>query len=217
MNDIQSYFIDTISQSVAWIYHILWLYPIYTLSFVLNSMWYQDIADQAFVVGGLVQPKKQMGWAQLIQLLASEIVRAVVLLVFVLQNALCSFVPFIGKYIAFIHLCWLYSLYSFEYKWAALAWSNEKRVEFFETRALYFFGFGIPAAGITIIFPAFINSGVFALIFPVFIMLAMQAPADGIQQWTRVPVFRLPTKLSSTLLSLFGSRAVTPQPRTGGN
>jgi len=27
---------------------VFWVYPIYTSSFILNSLWYQEIADEAF-------------------------------------------------------------------------------------------------------------------------------------------------------------------------
>jgi hypothetical protein len=55
----------------------------------------------------------------------------------------------------------------------------EQRVTFFEHRWPYFAGFGFPAAIVTVAFPSFISSGIFAFLFPMFIILAIIAdPVD---------------------------------------
>src|SRR4051812_32394822 len=35
----------------------MWIYPIYGISFILNAIWYQDIADAAYIVHGNQQRK----------------------------------------------------------------------------------------------------------------------------------------------------------------
>jgi etoposide-induced 2.4 mRNA len=191
------------------LYHILqllWLYPIYSISFILNAIWYQDIADQAFAVGGQKQPKTTVDWPRFVNSLAGELYRVLLTLSFLLQHFLVSFIPYVGKYLSFIHMCWLYSLYSFEYKWALLNWSMEKRVEFFEDRGFYFVGFGMPFALLTVAFPAFINGGVFALAFPLFIILAMEAPVERCPPSLSVPIFSMPSRINVFFLRFLGNR-----------
>ena len=51
----------------------------------------------------------------------------------------------------------------------------ETRLDFFERRWSYFAGFGCPAALLGVLFPRLIASGVFAMAFPMFIILAVIA------------------------------------------
>ena len=91
----------------------------------------------------------------------------------ILQTSLIYYiVPVFGGLLSFIHVCWVYSLYSFEYTWTHQSWSIPARIQFFEERWAYFFGFGLPCALITFWSPHFIGSGIFALLFPVYIIMA---------------------------------------------
>jgi hypothetical protein len=61
------------------------------------------------------------------------------------------------------------------YKWSFLGWSLEYRLKFFELHWGYFLGFGLPSVTLSLIFPKFISLGLFALAFPIFIILAIIA------------------------------------------
>lgn len=39
--------IDIIQSWIEWIYFALWIVPVYVLSFILNAIWYQDIATES--------------------------------------------------------------------------------------------------------------------------------------------------------------------------
>ena len=58
---------------------------------------------------------------------------------------------------------------------ALQGWRLETRLDFFERRWSYFAGFGCPAALLGVLFPRLVASGVFALSFPLFIILAVIA------------------------------------------
>lgn len=40
---------DLIDRLVFVLYQVLWMYPIYCISFILNTIWYQDIAEEGNV------------------------------------------------------------------------------------------------------------------------------------------------------------------------
>jgi hypothetical protein len=108
--------------------------------------------------------------------MSDEVYRLLLVSAYMVQMTLVSFVPFgIGNFLVILHLCWMYSLYSFEYKWSLLGWSLEYRLKYFEKHWAYFLGFGLPAVCLSLFFPKFISLGIFAFTFPIFIILAIIA------------------------------------------
>ena len=70
---------------------------------------------------------------------------------------------------------WIVSWYAFDAKWCIKGWSLERRIQFFEKRAIYFAGFGMPVSIIVYLFPGLIATGVWSFLFPPFIITAIYA------------------------------------------
>jgi len=153
-------------------YYVFWLYPIYALSFLLNTLWYQDIADLAYLrqVG---KPKPTT--VRVSQRIADEIYRIFLILVYLVEISLWLLIPYIGQFIAFLKICWLYGFYCFEYRWINQGWMLQKQLDYFEEHWAYFIGFGTPCTLVTFFVTTLVSNGLFALIFPLLIIMANRA------------------------------------------
>lgn len=67
------------------------------------------------------------------------------------------------------------------YKWSNRQWRLDVRIYYFEQRWAYFAGFGLPWASLTYLFPSFLDQGLIAFLFPLFVVLALVAhPITGL-------------------------------------
>ena len=108
-----------LSSALLYVYYLVWIYPLYCISFILNSIWYQSIAEEAFSAAGRQQAAAGPSFRRWLRLMSEELYRLLLVSCFVLQMAACSLLPLVGGPLAFAHLCWLQSLYSFDYHWSA--------------------------------------------------------------------------------------------------
>jgi etoposide-induced 2.4 mRNA len=108
-----------LSSLLLYVYYLVWVYPLYCISFILNSIWYQSIAEEAFSASGHRQPSAPASFRRWLRLMSEELYRLLLISCFVLQMAAFSLLPVIGAPLAFAHLCWLQALYSFDYHWSA--------------------------------------------------------------------------------------------------
>jgi len=198
----------------TWMLRLLWVFPIYCISFILSGVWYQDIADETFLLKRDISraaspqvPDKASFQQRFVKVLSEELYRMLVVGVFLLQCTACSFIPYIGQVLSTAQMTWLCSLYSFEYKWSLEGWPLEAKLTFFESNWAYMAGFGLPAALVNCYFPQFVNYGIYALVFPIFIMMAIIAnPSDNSPtprarpRYVRLPVFRLSKWITTMIL-----------------
>jgi len=198
---------------LMWMYYLLWIYPIYGISFILSAIWYQDIADTSFVVLGGKRPALEFTFQRWVNSMAEEVYRLLLIWTFCVQILAFSFIPYVGRFLAALQCCWLHSLYSFEYKWVLQGWTLEQRLEFLETRWAYFAGFGIPVTLLTYFFPRFISNGLFACTLPIYIILAIlgdpQSHASETakdEQAYRIPIFSMAKVLNALVLKYFKAR-----------
>lgn len=105
---------------------------------------WQDIADCAY----RYRQGRRKQLSSFSKLIADQLFSILVQALFLVQGVLVSKMPLppLGEIFAFVHMCLLYSLYAFEYKWYNMGWELHRRLEFIEYNWPYFIGFGLPLA-----------------------------------------------------------------------
>ena len=94
----------------------LWVLPFYLLSKFVNAIWFADIADTAFRHSGPDSRPRTMNTISIA--IADTLFTVFVETIFLVQAKVClTFVPVLGSFINFFHMCLLHALYCFEYKW----------------------------------------------------------------------------------------------------
>lgn len=178
-----------VTTALTWLYQLALIYPVYIISFVLNRVWYQDIADEAYHKdwgqnNNSKQPAckgRQQFLGFVIATITEELWRTLLTVVMFGQLALFSFVPVIGPIVSGLHYCWLNALYAFEYKWVLANWGLWERLEYVERRWVYFAAYGFPVTMLAYVFPKFITDGFYAFAFPCIMILATVArPTTGV-------------------------------------
>uniref|UniRef100_A0A1A9WKY5 Etoposide-induced protein 2.4 n=1 Tax=Glossina brevipalpis TaxID=37001 RepID=A0A1A9WKY5_9MUSC len=156
------------------IFGMMWVLPIFLLSKFVSSLWFADIANEAY--------KIRKGKPQLIpslsKLIADFLFSLIVQALFLIQSMLVSLIPisFVANSLCFLHLCLLYSLYCFEYKWINMGWELHRRLSYIEMNWPYFLGFGTPLTFVTNMTNSLIASScIFSIFFPLFILSGNEA------------------------------------------
>lgn len=111
------------------------------------KMLFQDIADSAY----RYRQGRPLLLSSVSKLIADTLFSVLVQVLFLCQGMLVSKVPLppIGDVLALVHMCLLYALYAFEYKWFNMGWELHRRLTFIEGNWPYFVGFGLPLAVLT--------------------------------------------------------------------
>eukprot|EP00164_Ancoracysta_twista_P003408 GFYU01004548.1.p1 GENE.GFYU01004548.1~~GFYU01004548.1.p1 ORF type:complete len:318 (-),score=65.85 GFYU01004548.1:61-1014(-) len=194
---------DVLGSSFKFVYNILWVYPIYCISFILNSMTYYEIADQAYKIKSGGPNVAPFDYTKMVKRVADEMYRALLFLNYLIMVLMFYIVPYVGGILMFMGFCWLYAYYCFEYKWGFKGWPLEKSIRYFETHWVYFLGFGTPCTLATYFFPTFVNAGLFALMFPMLIITATIAKPTSDKTCAlprRLPIFVIPSAVNWFIL-----------------
>lgn len=82
----------------------------------------------------------------------------------------------IGKTIL---LQWLYSFYSFDYKFNTLKLKTEESIELVESKWAYFSGYGFMFTVCTIFWPTLMSFGFYAFLFPLLVCLSVESDPES--------------------------------------
>mmetsp|Transcript_15119 Transcript_15119/g.21099 ORF Transcript_15119/g.21099 Transcript_15119/m.21099 type:complete len:318 (+) Transcript_15119:45-998(+) len=169
---------NTTSGLLFFIFLLGWMVPTFLFSFILNGKWLAVVSEEAIKLLTKRQVKKDI--ASLFQVpkeITNELYTTTFYAMFVLQSFICFLIPFVGSIANLLVLCWLYSLYCFEYKWSH--WNIGRRLAHIENNWAYFAGFGI-VVGLPFTLASYhlgfwIGYTVWWLLFPLFIITAVAA------------------------------------------
>uniref|UniRef100_A0A0D6R3N1 Uncharacterized protein n=1 Tax=Araucaria cunninghamii TaxID=56994 RepID=A0A0D6R3N1_ARACU len=201
-------FYSLLQSGLIALFYVFWFYPMYALSFIISSIWYNEIAQQACKVmeqsehGPLRQnsgreraPENQFttnhrddhdGLEGLFVMIAEPIYSCLMLTVFFVEVTAISHIPYIGKILNFLLLSWIYAYYSFEYKWNFIRRSLDSRISFFETNWAFFAGFGSPCVIPTVFSSQLVSGGIMAILFPLCVLSATAThPEQVIDSYSR--------------------------------
>ncbi|KAG5674333.1 hypothetical protein PVAND_004308 [Polypedilum vanderplanki] len=186
-----------INITLSWIFSCIWVVPLFLLSKVFNFFWFQDIADATYEF----RRGKRTLLPSISLLLADVIFSLIVQTLFILQGTTLSYIPIVGRFLCFIHICLLYSLYSFEYKWFNQGYELYKRLKLVEFNWPYYIGFGFYLGILTELSDSFIMKGcIFSMFFPLLIISSIDSvPQQRID--CPIPFFSIVVALPNFLVS----------------
>ena len=115
----------------------------------------------------------------------------------VFRTHLSVWLPTVGMVVSFVHYCWLYSFWAFNPRWKLEGLTVVQRLKKIECDWSYYFGYGVPLALFTTWNSFFYNIAIYALLFPLLVMVATTAntattstPMKG-SIVPHIPIFRL--------------------------
>ncbi|GAB4821815.1 hypothetical protein N2152v2_008861 [Parachlorella kessleri] len=215
---------EALSLAFAGAYNLLWLLPAYAISFLVNCIWYNEIAELVVAAAqrrllqqraereGVVLPAREevikVHRPDMLTFLSQEVYRLLLTSALFVQVLLLGLIPVIGPPLGFVGMSWLYALYCFDYKWSLHSVPLEARLRFFEQHWAFFAGFGAVTV-LPMMFGSFYTgAALVGVLFPLFIMLAADsspkrrhdevlAAIPGSHQPTRVPVFWAATRMAN--------------------
>ncbi|XP_074602973.1 EI24 domain-containing protein tank [Brevipalpus obovatus] len=176
------------------IFDAVWRIPLFLLTRVVNALWFQDIADSTY--------RGRPSLKSISKLIADTLFSLLIQTLFLIQSLIIAFIPFplLGRFASLFHLCLLYALYSFEYKWSNMGWELHTRLQVIENNWPYFFGFGAPLAILTSLSDSYFVSGcIFSLLFPLFIISGNEAKPRKVLYDQPLKIFQLVIWLSNKL------------------
>ncbi|GAM28250.1 hypothetical protein SAMD00019534_114260 [Acytostelium subglobosum LB1] len=190
-----------LSNIFSMIYCLLWVYPVYIFSMVLNSRWYTEIAAEAFRITGFKNTGGPTSVNRLLSGIVDEIYRNIMFGVFLLLSVVIAFIPYTSL-INFVLVTWLYSFWCFEGRWTLM-----QRLTYFESHWAYMFGYGAVFTLTSFFFPVLIGNAIFALLYPMFIIMSVVAkPIKIVKKGPlpkQIPIFYIPEKIVNILLKTF--------------
>ncbi|KAF9466335.1 etoposide-induced protein 2.4-domain-containing protein [Collybia nuda] len=176
-------------RNIGWFYQALWLFPVVGTSFYFNSTWCSTIAKRTYTLqhGSQAGTQQSVTYTGMLTAIATSAYRVVMVFTSVILSFALRSIPYIGPLAGFIFLCWLDAYYCFEFVWIARGMSLSRRVRHLEERWAYYFAFGLPSAALCTFATGLANVAIFALVFPMFIILATHGRPVPLDPYNPLP------------------------------
>ncbi|WVO16300.1 hypothetical protein L204_103975 [Cryptococcus depauperatus] len=169
-------------------YNILLSWPFFIVCFWVNASWGSAISKRAQTLlhptyrhqpfsvstptrSQPVEDTKKMFKSKI----STSVARVLLISDFTLVSRLIGLIPLIGKPGALAYMCIIDAYYFFEWTFLMKQWPLDYRISYMQDRLLYMFGFGLPAVLATSFGPPLVCMSIFALIYPVFVIQALQS------------------------------------------
>lgn len=152
-----------------WTYYALWITPIYLASFILNTFWYRDIALESmnvYPVSAVSRATSSTSRTSLPGLIADIILRLIFNVVFLVYLA----VLVRWRLLYVLNLSFMISFNAFEYRLGHL--SFHQKVKHIQKHWLYYLSFSLWVSLLVAQFPAMVENGLLAVLFPLLLMSA---------------------------------------------
>uniref|UniRef100_A0A7S2S439 Etoposide-induced protein 2.4 n=1 Tax=Mucochytrium quahogii TaxID=96639 RepID=A0A7S2S439_9STRA len=193
----------------SFLFKAFWLVPMYILSFVLNAAWYLDIAKQVY----LLEYGKLKTADSMADIVRDSLYNHMLMAWVSLASYLVYYIPSIGPIISLAYTSWAIAFYCFDYKWTLQGWELQKRLRVFQANWVYMLGFGMPCALLTMFLPQFLGYGIYALTFPVCMIISIISDPIQHRATTFVPrsirMFMLAEWFNLAIMKLFGRSKAT--------
>uniref|UniRef100_A0A1I8GM86 phenylalanine 4-monooxygenase n=1 Tax=Macrostomum lignano TaxID=282301 RepID=A0A1I8GM86_9PLAT len=167
---------DYLVPIITWLFNALWILPVVVVLEVVNYFSFKDVGQLVYIVAKREQRTgdgKRIG-----KVLADQAYGLLVELLFLCQAKLARQipVPLVSELLYLCHMCLLYSLYVFDYRWSSRGMVFQSRAMYIEHHWPYFLAFGLPMALITWLSPWYGLSICFlSICYPICIVSALCA------------------------------------------
>ncbi|CAD6583257.1 MAG: hypothetical protein TREMPRED_003512 [Tremellales sp. Tagirdzhanova-0007] len=212
-------------------YELLFSGPVFVVCFGINASWAPDISRRAqMLLHPAYRHQPTLSTSSTLGVFSdpsawvfNTLTRILLISDFTLVTRSLAIIPLIGRPAALTYMCIINSFYCFETTFNAKQWPLDHRITFMQERTAYMIGFGkstfpivlfmasmlrqqpsgLVATALTSFGPTLVNMALFALIYPFYVIQAMQS--------------RPPTPQTSLLPSTPSPRSSVPSsPSEGG-
>ena len=218
---------EAIGTWLAWVYYSLWIAPLYIVTFILNTIWYRDIAidsvdffSKHVSVGTQSTGASDSVSASLPFQIADILLRSLFNLVYL--GYLTVLAPY--RILYAISLAFLISFNAFEFKYRQFSFSQ--KINLIESNWVYFLSFSLWVAILVTEFPTMVENGLLGVLFPFLLINASSSvkpipvvvPSDPLHRWTigwfsKLPVFVVVEKLTDLIVYLINVYNLSKQKR----
>jgi len=182
--------------------NIIWLFPVILISYLLNIGYYNEIVVNYC---NLSFPKGHFKYEynDKIQYIAHKIWYHIVFFIFIIQATILSYIPYLGIFLDWYLTSIIYSFYCWEYFWGFQKIEHQIRFKIFQSKLLYFLGFG-SVFGIVKCYFSYLNSYlIISLLFPLLSMrsIRIKLPKECLFE-ERYSLFKIAFKLSYFIIEI---------------